>query len=94
MKVDSELLDLNQKSLIEQTIKQHLETLRSNYKQKVGERIKVLSLFFIDQVDNYVNEDSKFRVWFEQIFKEVIKNPRYDDLDFPTLKVCMTDTLQ
>tara|TARA_B100000287_G_scaffold187030_1_gene176872 strand:+ start:21 stop:2684 length:2664 start_codon:yes stop_codon:yes gene_type:complete len=85
--VDSELLDLNQKSLIEQTIKQHLETqLALTTNKKVGERIKVLSLFFIDRVDNYVNEDSKFRVWFEQIFKEVIKNPRYDDLDFPDIK--------
>ena len=46
--VDSELLDLNQKSLIEQTIKQHLETqLVYDYKQKSWRTYKSsLTIFY------------------------------------------------
>lgn len=66
------------------TIEEHLnKELRLN---KRG--IKVLSLFFIDRVANYRSYDAqgnltkgKFAVWFEDIYKELISQPKYKTLD-------------
>lgn len=63
------------KEMIRQTIKEHLRT-ETRLKEK---GIKVLSLFFIDKVANYVayEEDGaeiagKFRIWFDELFKQEI----------------------
>jgi type III restriction enzyme len=48
---------------VRETIKNHLEK-----QQQLGKNIKVLSLFFIDKVDNYVYDDSLLRVIFEEEF--------------------------
>lgn len=65
------------------TIEEHLnKELELNPKG-----IKVLSLFFIDKVANYRKYDEygnalkgKYACWFEEIYREVIKRPKYHDL--------------
>jgi type III restriction enzyme len=51
------------------TIKKHFDKKDKYKKQK----IKVLSLFFIDRVANYIEKDSLIRVLFEKIFSEEYK---------------------
>jgi type III restriction enzyme len=41
---------------------------------------KALTLFFIDKVANYSEPDSKFRVWFEEIYQDVAADRRYRNL--------------
>ncbi|MFH1908791.1 MAG: DEAD/DEAH box helicase, partial [Chloroflexota bacterium] len=43
--------------------------------------IKVLSLFFIDRVDNYAKQDGLIRVLFEKSFKELKSNSEFKDAD-------------
>ncbi|MGF7454377.1 DEAD/DEAH box helicase family protein [Pasteurella bettyae] len=57
-----------QKMQIRRTIAEHLQKERKF--RPLG--IKVLSLFFIDKVENYRN-DGKFYRWFEEIYRELAK---------------------
>ncbi|MES2236252.1 MAG: DEAD/DEAH box helicase family protein [Pseudomonadota bacterium] len=51
-------------------------------------RLKVLSLFFIDRVANYVAEDGKIRHWFVEAYKELAALPKYRELSpLPVEKV-------
>ncbi len=50
---------------IRETIKTHIAK-----QARVGDRIKVLSLFFIDKVDNYVHDQSLVRTIFEEEFEK------------------------
>ena len=59
------LQDEVMKKQMEETIKEHLQ--KEKKLNQLG--IKVLSLFFIDKVDNY-REDGKFYRWFEEIYKK------------------------
>lgn len=75
--------DILKRLQIEATIRTHLEKeLKLN---KLG--IKVLSLFFIDKVDNYrtYNEDGtynkgKFALMFEELYKTIIQEDKYQAL--------------
>ena len=49
---------------IKSTIQEHIQK-----QEKFGDTIKVLSLFFIDKVDNYVHDDSRIRKIFEEEFE-------------------------
>ncbi|OOF52625.1 restriction endonuclease [Rodentibacter trehalosifermentans] len=64
----SQLKDDIQKMQIRRTIAEHLQ--KEKKLRPLG--IKVLSLFFIDKVDNYRN-DGKFARWFEEIYQELAK---------------------
>lgn len=72
------------KAQIKETVKEHFEKellvtkLYSN-----GPKLKVLSLFFIDKVANYVPEDGKIRIWFVSAYEECRKMKRYSQLDMP-----------
>ena len=69
---------------IYETVKEHLEKeLRVHQEFPEGRRLKVLSLFFIDRVANYVEADGKIRRWFEEAYNELSKNPRYAVLNLP-----------
>lgn len=46
-------------------------------------RLKVLSLFFIDRVANYVAEDGKIRRWFIEAYQELSAQPKYQTLMLP-----------
>lgn len=63
---------------IQNTIERHIEK-RQELKKK---GIKILSLFFIDRVDNYVKEDGFIRKTFDELFIELRRN----DKDYAKLK--------
>ncbi len=65
---------------IQETIKEHLEKELAIAKLPQGERLKVLSLFFIDRVAHYKPTDAKFRVWFEAEYARLAARPRYQPL--------------
>lgn len=78
--------DINQeavrKAQIEETIREHL-----NKELKLAKKnIKVLSLFFIDNVQNYRYYDEegphkgKYAEWFEQVYKKIIAEDKYKNL--------------
>jgi type III restriction enzyme len=70
---------------IKHTVKRHLD----KELQVRGRGIKVLSLFFIDRVANYRDYDEggkpvkgKFATVFEETFADLIKDPRYQELEW------------
>lgn len=75
--------DIIKRAQIRMTIEEHLEKeLRLN-----KEGVKVLSLFFIDKVDNYriYNEDGsigngKYAKWFEEEYRRLLDKPKYQKL--------------
>ncbi len=77
------LTDEVQKEMIRATIENHFKKeLQLN---ELG--IKVLSVFFIDKVANYRSYDAagnpkagQFAIWFEELFAEISKNPKYKNL--------------
>lgn len=58
---------------IRQTIRRHFEKEDTVSKMPEAERMKVLSLFFIDRVANYAADDGKIRRWFEEEYVAVSK---------------------
>lgn len=71
-----------QEFMIEQSIKNHIETEKENFLR--GNKIKTLSLYFIDSVRSYREEEGKpgnLRLYFEDILnrylKEEIKNIKH-----------------
>lgn len=73
--------DAIMRTQIERTVAAHFQRVKTLKPQG----IKVLSLFFIDKVANYrshnalgENEQGKFALWFEEIFKQYAK--KYPDL--------------
>ena len=71
------------KRQIRQTVEEHLK----KEKKFKAQGVKVLSLFFIDQVANYRWYDDegnpqkgKLAQWFEEVFQELSKKPIYKDL--------------
>ncbi|MCM3067548.1 DEAD/DEAH box helicase family protein [Priestia flexa] len=72
---------------IHETIKEHLEKeLRMKQKRPEGHRLKVLSLFFIDRVANYTEDDGKIRRWFIEAYEKLSSMRRYHDLNLPTVE--------
>ena len=89
--------DVYKRLQIEKTIEEHLEKELKFYKKITAgvdvldhskiisqKGIKVLSLFFVDNVANYrgYSKDNlpvqgKFAVWFEEAFINLMKNPKY-----------------
>lgn len=75
--------DVIKRAQIRKTIEEHLEKeLRLN-----EQGVKVLSLFFIDKVNNYriYNKDGstsngKYAQWFEEEYREIIRKPKYRKL--------------
>lgn len=66
---------------IEETIKSHFDNeLRLKHLMSGDEQIKVLSLFFIDKVANYVDKKGKIRKWFIDAYKEIKNLPKYSGL--------------
>jgi len=76
--------DAMMKSQVEETVREHLEKeLAIARFFPAGQRLKVLSLFFIDRVANYVPPDGKIRKWFEDAFGKFKGLPRYRELKLP-----------
>ncbi|GHT07536.1 hypothetical protein AGMMS49532_00460 [Endomicrobiia bacterium] len=77
---NSRIQDEITKTQIERTIMEHLQKEKSFKTQK----IKVLSLFFIDRVANYRSYDENGNIikgkifkWFEYIYNQTVSNPDY-----------------
>jgi type III restriction enzyme len=67
---------------IRETIKEHFEKEQRIRKTlPEGQRLKVLSLFFIDRVANYAPADGKIRRWFVEAYNELAASPRYRDVE-------------
>ncbi len=70
-----------------ETVKEHLEKeLRVRRNLAEGQRLKVLSLFFIDRVANYAGENGKIRRWFVDAYKELAGRSRYAALGLPSVE--------
>lgn len=66
---------------VRETVKEHFEKeLRIKRVMPDGSKLKVLSLFFIDRVANYVPEDGKIKKWFIESYTEIAAMPKYKDL--------------
>src|SRR5438552_17392088 len=71
------------------------ETIREHFEKEVriaqlpqDQRMKVLSLFFVDRVAHYAEADGKFRQWFVELYEELSKLPGYAALNpLPVEKV-------
>ncbi|MGP9501506.1 restriction endonuclease [Specibacter sp. AOP5-B1-6] len=80
--------DAMMKAQIYATIEKHLQHERylKNHLTMPGERVKVLSVIFIDKVANYVGsieEQPKIRCWFEQSYAQLKDEQRFAGLDLP-----------
>ena len=69
------IIDLDE---IENTIEKHMEM----QKRLRSKGIKILSLFFIDRVANYQDEDGIIKVLFDEAFNKIKKRfPDFSDRD-------------
>ncbi len=75
------------KEMIRETIREHLRRAR----QLQSDKVKVLSLFFIDHVSSYLGDgtnnsdaDGQFAQWFDEIYQEERPKYEYDLPDFPS----------
>lgn len=68
---------------IRETVKAHFDKELRAAVSPAGERLKVLSLLFIDRVANYAAEDGKIRRWFIEVYEELKKASQYAKLDLP-----------
>jgi type III restriction enzyme len=75
-----------QRAQVEATIERHFDT-ELRLKQAAGngeiKPMKALTLFFIDRVANYAEDDSKFKLWFEELYLDISERPKYKNLDMP-----------
>lgn len=65
---------------IEETIREHFRKELALLGRPPGERIKVLSLFFVDRVNHYAETDGKIRRWFEESYRRLVAQPEYAPL--------------
>jgi type III restriction enzyme len=73
---------------IRETIREHFEKDLRISQLPDGQRMKVLSLFFVDRVAHYTEPNGKFRQWFVELYNEISKSPRYGSLkSLPVEKV-------
>ena len=62
---------------VRETIREHFEKELRIAQLPPDQRMKVLSLFFVDRVAHYVEADGKFRRWFMESYGELARQPRY-----------------
>lgn len=78
--------DAKMQAMVRQTVSRHLEKERDVACRPDGQKLKVLSLFFIDRVANYTNDDGKIRRAFVDAYQELASLPRFATLNLPPLK--------
>lgn len=70
-----------------ETVKEHFEKeLRIHNTVPEDQRMKVLSLFFIDKVANYAPDDGKIREWFVEAYTEISAKDDYKPLKPPAVE--------
>ena len=62
---------------LRETLREHFEKELRVAQLPAEQRMKVLSLFFVDRVAHYAEPDGKFRTWFVELYGELAKLPRY-----------------
>ncbi len=65
---------------IEETVREHFRKEVALLGRPTGERIKVLSLFFIDRVAHYADADGKIRRWFIESYAKLAALPEFSVL--------------
>ncbi len=87
----SEADDQHQRLMLRQAIEAHfekeLQLLLQRRRNLIPARIKPLTLFFIDRVDDYAPQGSKLRVWFEMEYAAVRSDARFRHLSMPDVNV-------
>lgn len=81
--------DLIFKEMIDQTVLDHLSKERELLSRSEDEKIKVLSLIFIDRVSNYHidSDDPKYRNWFEESYNKYRSQQRFSSLQLPDVSL-------
>jgi type III restriction enzyme len=69
---------------LEETIRAHFRKEKAVQYLPKGERLKVLSLIFIDKVANYTDANGKIRKWFFELYERIKSEPEFKDLSFPS----------
>ena len=72
--------DMVMRVQIEETIREHFRKEVALRGRPAGERIKVLSLFFIDRVAHYAEADGKIRRWFVESYGKLAAHPEFASL--------------
>jgi type III restriction enzyme len=72
---------------VRQTVQDHLEKELAVHRQlPENQRLKVLSLFFIDRVAHYYEQDGRIRQWFVEAYQEMAAKSRYKKLKLPPVE--------
>jgi type III restriction enzyme len=79
--------DAIQRVQVRQTILRHLEKEVAVAKLPVGQRMKVISLFFLDRVAHYAAADGKVRAWFAEEYAAVRALPAFAGLVLPAVEL-------
>lgn len=66
---------------VEETIETHFEKELMISRLPDDQRMKVLSLFFIDRVANYKGDNPKIRDWFVEGYERISRKPEYGELN-------------
>jgi type III restriction enzyme len=74
-------IDLIMRVQIKETIREHFRKELVLLPRSNGERIKVLSLFFVDHVANYADADGKIRRWFEEEYRKLAASSEFASLN-------------
>lgn len=77
--------DAIQRVQVRQTIRRHLEKELAVAKLPEGQRMKVLSLFFLDRVAHYAEAKGKVRGWFETEYETLRASPEFALLALPSV---------
>ncbi|MBI2497744.1 MAG: DEAD/DEAH box helicase family protein [Opitutae bacterium] len=75
--------DAIQRVQVRQTILKHFEKELTVARLPVGQRMKVLSLFFLDRVAHYAADDGKVRGWFAEEYEAARALPQFAGLALP-----------
>jgi type III restriction enzyme len=78
--------DAIQRVQVRQTILKHLEKELTVARLPAGQRMKVLSLFFLDRVAHYAADDGKVRGWFTAEYEAARALPRFASLALPPVE--------
>ncbi len=78
--------DAIQRVQVRQTILKHLEKELTVSRLPAGQRMKVLSLFFLPRVAAYASADGKVRGWFIEEYEAARKLPQFAALALPPVE--------
>lgn len=66
-----------------ETVRAHLDRELALRGRSTDQKIKVLSLFFINRVAHYVDDEGKVRQWFVEAYEQLSADAKYRELSLP-----------